>query len=100
MAVECALKACIAKATQQYEFPDQARTRAVYSHNLDGLLKEAGLLEIMQNADPHTKRDWGQISAWRIETRYRLGVSEADATEFVRKIADRQGILSWLTQYW
>lgn len=70
LAVGCALKACIAKATQQYEFPDQARTRAVYSHNLDGLLKEAGLLEIMQNTDPHTQRDWGQISAWRIETRY------------------------------
>ena len=54
----------------------------------------------MLNADPRFKRDRGQVSDWRIESRYESGVLEADAVEFVRKIADPQGILAWLTQYW
>ena len=100
LAVECALKACIARATRRYEFPDQTRTRTSYIHDLDKLLQAAGLSDTLRRADPIVLRDWGKVSAWQIETRYRLGVSEADATEFVRVIADRQGILAWLTQYW
>ena len=100
LAVECALKACIAKATREYEFPDLARTRAAYTHDLEVLLKEADLKESMRRADPRIQVDWGLVSEWRIETRYRLGVSETDATAFVRKIAAPQGILAWLTQYW
>lgn len=100
LAVECALKACIAKATQQYEFPDLNRTRALYTHNLDDLLREAGLRETMLSADRQIKLEWGKVSAWRIEMRYQLGVSKADAAEFVRVIAGAQGILTWLTQYW
>ena len=42
-AVECALKACIAKGTQKYEFPDKKRVDSSYSHNLDVLVKLAGL---------------------------------------------------------
>ena len=100
LAVECALKACIAKATQQYEFPDLNRTRRLYSHNLDDLLREAELQDLMRNTDTQIRLEWGKVSTWRIESRYRLGVSESDATEFVRVIAAPQGILSWLIQYW
>jgi hypothetical protein len=38
-AVECALKACIAKETKRYEFPDKKRVDSSYSHNLDLLVK-------------------------------------------------------------
>ena len=100
LAVECALKACIAKATQQFEFPDLNRTRAFYTHDLENLLREASLRETMQRADPSIRSAWGKVSVWQIEMRYRLGVSEADAAEFVSAIVDRQGILAWLTQYW
>jgi len=100
LAVECALKACIAKATRQYEFPDLNRTRAVYTHRLDDLLKEAGLRETMATANLQIKLAWGKVSAWQIESRYRSGILADDAAELVRAVADGQGILVWLTQFW
>lgn len=42
-AVECALKACIAKATQRHEFPDKRRADASYSHSFRDLLRVAKL---------------------------------------------------------
>ena len=40
-AVECALKACIAKGTLRGEFPDKKRVDSSYSHNLRELFKVA-----------------------------------------------------------
>jgi hypothetical protein len=40
-AVECALKACIAKATHQHDFPDKKRVNDSYSHDLTLLLRTA-----------------------------------------------------------
>ena len=43
-AVECALKACIAKKTKRFEFPAKAEyIRKLYAHELDKLLSLAGL---------------------------------------------------------
>jgi hypothetical protein len=43
-AIECALKACIAKETKRHEFPPKVdEVRRVYTHNLEGLLKLAQL---------------------------------------------------------
>ena len=39
--VECALKACIAKETQRYEFPEKKRVDASYTHNLKELVRVA-----------------------------------------------------------
>lgn len=44
-AVECALKACIAKATQRYDFPDKDSANASYTHNLEKLITVAKLGE-------------------------------------------------------
>lgn len=45
LAIECALKACIARSTDQYEFPDLRRVQDSWNHNLDHLLGTAGLTE-------------------------------------------------------
>ena len=42
-AVEAALKACIAKATRRYEFPDKDRANRVFTHDSVKLLREAQL---------------------------------------------------------
>ena len=42
-AVECALKACIAKAIQRYEFPDKERVNKSYVHKPSELIKVANL---------------------------------------------------------
>ena len=33
-AIECALKACIAKATRRYDFPDRKKVDASHTHDL------------------------------------------------------------------
>ena len=42
-AAECALKACIAKLTKRYDFPDKDRVSKGYTHNIENLLHLAGL---------------------------------------------------------
>ena len=44
-AVECALKACIAKQTKRYEFPEIGRVKNSYEHDPTKLAKVAGLPE-------------------------------------------------------
>jgi hypothetical protein len=41
--VECALKACIAKQTNKHDFPNKDFANKVYVHNLEVLIKLAGL---------------------------------------------------------
>jgi len=42
-AVECALKACIAKRTKRYDFPDKSMFKDAYTHDLDQLVRTAEL---------------------------------------------------------
>lgn len=37
LGVECALKACLAQAVQQHDFPDKDFVNAAYTHNLERL---------------------------------------------------------------
>ena len=60
LAVECALKVCIARATQRYEFPNRSRAQLVFTHNLEGLLKEAGLEAQLRVASPAVQAAWAQ----------------------------------------
>ena len=58
-AVECAIKTCIAKNVQQYDFPDKDRVNQSYSHNLVQLLRAANLEDEFGNArskQPRTRR--------------------------------------------
>src|SRR5436190_20323748 len=46
-AVECALKACIAKRTRRHDFPDKKTVADSYSHNLVNLVGVAGLTALL-----------------------------------------------------
>jgi len=55
-AVECALKACIAKLTQQHDFPPERKfIEDCYSHEIDKLLRASGL----------TAQRYGQPTVWQ-----------------------------------
>jgi HEPN domain-containing protein len=73
IAIECALKSAIARATQRYEFPDLERTRRVYTHNLEILLKLSGLDTKLDDAEPHVQDAWARARSWNVETRYQTG---------------------------
>src|ERR1700728_881454 len=64
-AVECALKACIAKKTRRHEFPaDKEYAGKVYTHNLDQLLKLAHLdaqLDSDMEGQPKLADNWNIV---------------------------------------
>lgn len=102
-AVECALKAWIARQTQRYEFPDKDKVMKGWTHELNKLVNVAGLAEDLQE---RTKRDfdfltnWGIVAAWSAESRYRKHRAES-AHELVKAVDERQhGVIRWIRLHW
>src|SRR5450759_4605255 len=63
-AVECALKACIARGTQRGEFPDKRKADQSHSHSLPRLVKVAGLDEarlVRVDKDPDFGMNWDAV---------------------------------------
>jgi len=66
-AVECALKACIAKRTRRYDFPDKTRVNSSYSHNLKELARVAELEEDLKGRsarDEEFRKRWDDVQDW------------------------------------
>ena len=73
-AVECALKACFAKQTREYDFP-QKSAQKVFTHNISELLSLAGIKALRDN-DIKTSQaqqlNWAIVEAWNESTRYEI----------------------------
>jgi HEPN domain-containing protein len=102
-AVECALKACIAKRTQLHDFPEKGSHR-YYSHDLEDLFGFADLrLELEQAlaANQQMNANWIVVKNWSEESRYESGRAAQDAQDLLRAIEDHAGgLLPWLQQRW
>ena len=101
-AVECALKACIAKQTEQHEFPpDRKYTDKAYSHDLKELLKLAGLgdrLVADMVGKPGLGASWNVVKDWSVESRYET--SGLKAMEMYNAVTSPDGVLRWLRLHW
>ena len=102
-AVECALKACIAKETRRFEFPDKKRVDSSYSHNLRELIRIAGLDEALvgrAGSDPVFRKNWDSVQSWSEQSRYRRNSLEA-AQILLAAVGDRRhGVISWIKLQW
>jgi len=102
-AMECALKACIAKATERYEFPDLKRVKSSYTHDLVELLRVADpktLLRETMRSNRQLALNWAVVTEWSEQARYERR-SEADAKEMLKAVQERRhGILPWLKKLW
>jgi len=102
-AVECALKACIAKRTLAHDFPEK-ESRNYYSHDLEELLGFAKLrIELDQSlrANAAMKTNWIIVQDWSEESRYDKGKTDQEAAELLKAIEDQAGgLLPWLRQRW
>ena len=102
-AVECALKACIARGTQRHEFPDKKSVDASHTHNLRDLVKVANLElarleEVKRN--PVFRDHWDLVQQWSEQSRYRRHDSRI-AEALVRAIAERNhGVMAWIRKFW
>lgn len=102
--IECALKACIAKQTQQFDFPpDPATTREIYVHDLEKLVKSAGLgaaLDKFIMKDKDFEKNWGLAKDWSEKCRYEVR-NEIQARELYEAVTnEKHGVLQWISQRW
>lgn len=101
-AVECALKACIAKKTKRHDFPpDRAFTNRIYTHDLTILLREAGLeteLDKDMQVNPALAANWNTVKVWTEESRYITG--GLNGRDLHVAIVGTDGVLPWITKHW
>ena len=102
-AVECALKACIAKQTVRHEFPDLKRVRDSYTHNIRQLIVEAGLIDDLNTRlkIDGFERNWTILQGWSEEKRYEYPIMREQAQDLYTAVTDNtDGVLTWLMNYW
>ncbi|RJQ54187.1 MAG: DNA-binding protein [Actinobacteria bacterium] len=101
--IESALKACVAKQVRRYDFPDKKLANEAYIHNLERLVKVAGLGPAFE-ADLAANRDlevnWAIVKDWTESARYEVGINEARARDLFSACTGRNGILPWIKRRW
>jgi HEPN domain-containing protein len=100
--VECSLKACLAKKTQRYQFPPDAEKvrRCYYTHELQILAEECGLLEEIEEGHARLRAYWNTIRDWTEESRYNPGDGKR-AKDILLAIEDpADGMLQCIKRYW
>jgi hypothetical protein len=102
-AVECALKACVAKLTNLYDYPDKDFVNQIYTHKIDRLLVLAGIepqLRADGAADPALLANWQTVTGWDEKARYQQR-SEPQARGLYIAVSDgTHGVLPWLKARW
>lgn len=101
--VECALKACIARATQRHDFPDKRKADDSYTHSFEKLLKVAELEKARAaeaRRDAARRDNWHLVQWWSEQSRYSTTSAE-EAWALLDAVSDRNhGVLRWLERYW
>jgi hypothetical protein len=99
-AIECALKACIAKQTRRHEFPPKD-AHNLYTHKLQELLKLAGLNDVLEHDMVRNRalaENWGVVKGWDEKSRYQSrGLNGKDLHA---AIVGPDGVLQWIRQRW
>lgn len=103
-AIECALKACIAKRTRENDFPDRDFVNRSWTHDLEKLLHLAELkdqLEADKNSNTDLKTFWAIVVNWDEDKRYEIVVTQDEARSLCEAISDPgSGVLQWLKKFW
>jgi hypothetical protein len=102
-ALECKLKACIAKQVKEFDFPDKKLANASYTHKLADLVITAGLkqkLTEQEKQNEEFKLNWAVVIEWSEESRYKFAITKQEAHDLFAAITDNEsGILPWLKKY-
>jgi hypothetical protein len=102
-AIECALKACIAKRINQHDFPDKELALNSFTHSVSKLADVAGLrddLDKSHAANPAMRDHWQRIKDWNEKSRYKQS-TEVTARLLYESVTDpTNGVLSWIRARW
>lgn len=101
--IECALKACILKAIKKYHMPDKKIVIDSHTHNLEQLVKLAGLEHSRaQHALANTTfgSNWAVVKDWNEASRYETW-SQQEAADLLLAIGQRgSGVFVWTKKHW
>ena len=103
-AVECALKACIARKTRRHDFPPKPTdVRDMYTHDLGRLVRLAGLesdrLTLVQSCSVF-ELNWSTVKDWSEESRYSHSGRDFAENLYLSITDRRHGIMRWLRKHW
>jgi AbiV family abortive infection protein len=100
-AIECALKACIAKKTRRYDFPPEPKeVNKLYTHDLQKLAEASGLITVLQEGPPKRQEYWTAVKDWNETSRYDPHAGKR-AKDILLAIDDpRDGVLQCIKRYW
>lgn len=102
--IECALKACIAKEAREHDFPDRELARKVRTHDLELLLRVAGLdvdSEKEAERSPEFEMNWTVVRDWNPESRYDLVVTAEKAEALCSACTQGpDGVFNWIQRQW
>ena len=102
-AIECALKACIAKQVLPETIPDKQFVKTIYTHSFDSLIGLAGLrgeLRAKQDADQIFQAQWAVASEWSPDVRY-ASVDKSTTHLMLIAVGDaNHGVLPWIKTFW
>jgi hypothetical protein len=100
-AVECGLKACIAKLTKAEDFYDKTLARNVFKHDLEELANYAGFdVKQLSAGDPQFAANWAEVKDWTEESRYEPHTL-IEAEQMIRAVEDpAHGVMQCIRRYW
>src|SRR5947207_1147458 len=103
-AVECALKACIARLTAEHDFPPKLKfVQDCYTHELVKLVQAANLKTDLDNdttANPILSGYWGVAKDWTEASRYDQK-TQLQAERLFEAITNHpNGVLPWIRIRW
>jgi HEPN domain-containing protein len=103
-AVECALKACIARKTKAGDWPAKPEEmRKMYSHSLIDLFALADLAVLRDQEvrnNPVFAGYWGAVKDWSEQKRYEESTQRQAEILFTAITDSQDGVLPWIQQYW
>lgn len=102
-AVECALKACIARSYAQHDWPEKGFVADCHTHNIMALVRLAGIEAeryVDANAIPALGQNWLVVKDWSERARYERH-SLPKAQKMVDAVGDNaNGVLTWIKAHW
>jgi HEPN domain-containing protein len=100
--IECALKACIAKQTRRFDFPEKSKVLQSFTHSLRELLRAASLESAMvtdSGMSPELAKNWKTVQQWDESSRYEEW-TQAEANALLTAALSRNGVVPWITRRW
>lgn len=101
--IEIGLKACIAKQISADTIPELSFVRSIYDHDLQKLVKVAGLSAVLKQAQDKNSgfaANWAIVCEWGPDARYN-SYDVGTAQLMLSAVIDSQnGVLQWIKAHW